>query len=312
VLAFGMVVLSRGLRSVFALGSVLAFGRHLGGVGIAERLQDLVDLVGKFLNGLRCVRIGFGRGRDADRHDVRLAMPGGSGRFGVGAGGQALHIVGAIGLDRVAHGMSLMIAIMLRVRRRIVVRGFAVIVDPCLVVGVTVFVVVVGLHALVDTRAAPGVAARARGAIAAIAIAATTAAAPCGTAVRFLFCLAVLAFLFVEQRLPVGDRNLVVVRVDFREGEEAVPVAAVFDERGLERGLYAGDFGEVDVAAKLAAIGGLKVKLFDPIAAHDHHPGFLRVGAVDKHLVGHCKTFLRRCATRPLGPWAENPAGRSV
>ncbi|CAL1691916.1 hypothetical protein MMB232_02071 [Brevundimonas subvibrioides] len=50
----------------------------------------------------------------------------------------------------------------------------------------------------------------------------------------------------------VGGRDLVVVGVDFVEGEEAVTIAAVLDEGGLQAGLYAGDLGEIDVAAKLA------------------------------------------------------------
>jgi hypothetical protein len=41
------------------------------------------------------------------------------------------------------------------------------------------------------------------------------------------------ALFFGDQRLPVGDRNLVVVRMNFAEGEKAVPVAAVVDEAGL-------------------------------------------------------------------------------
>jgi hypothetical protein len=49
--------------------------------------------------------------------------------------------------------------------------------------------------------------------------------------------------LRLDQRLPVGDRYLVVVRVDFREGKEPVSVPAVVDERRLERGFDAGDLG---------------------------------------------------------------------
>ena len=40
--------------------------------------------------------------------------------------------------------------------------------------------------------------------------------------------------LFLQQRLPVRDRDLVVVGMDFVEGEEAVAVAAVVDEGGLQ------------------------------------------------------------------------------
>ena len=39
----------------------------------------------------------------------------------------------------------------------------------------------------------------------------------------------------LDQRLPVGDRDLVIVRMDFGERQEAVAVAAVLDERRLQR-----------------------------------------------------------------------------
>ncbi len=46
-----------------------------------------------------------------------------------------------------------------------------------------------------------------------------------------------------DQRLPVGDRDLVVVGMDFRERQKAVAVAAVVDKGGLQRRLDAGDLG---------------------------------------------------------------------
>ena len=39
--------------------------------------------------------------------------------------------------------------------------------------------------------------------------------------------------------------------MDFAESEEAVAVAAIFDERGLQARFDADDFGEVDVAFEL-------------------------------------------------------------
>ena len=39
---------------------------------------------------------------------------------------------------------------------------------------------------------------------------------------------------FFKERLPIGDRNLIVVRMNFAEGKEAVAIAAIFDERGLQ------------------------------------------------------------------------------
>ena len=112
-------------------------------------------------------------------------------------------------------------------------------------------------------------------------------AAAAGTVVGLFFGLAMGAFVGLDQRQTVGDRDLVVIGVDFAEGEEAVAVAAIFDEGGLQRGLYAGDLGEVDVAAKLLALRGLEIKFLDAIAADHDDPGLFRMGGIDQHFVGH-------------------------
>ena len=104
--------------------------------------------------------------------------------------------------------------------------------------------------------------------------------------VIFLF-LAMGMGVFLEKLLPVGDGDLIIVRVNFRKSQKAVPVAAVINEGGLQRGLYAGDLGEVDIAAKLPFIGGFEIKLFDTIAACDDNPGLLGMRGIDKHFVGH-------------------------
>lgn len=67
-----------------------------------------------------------------------------------------------------------------------------------------------------------------------IAVARTAAAV--GAVLALLLGLAMGLFLGLDQRLPIRDRNLVVIGMDFAEGEEAVAVAAIFDEGGLERG----------------------------------------------------------------------------
>ena len=57
-----------------------------------------------------------------------------------------------------------------------------------------------------------------------------------------LFLGGVLGF-FAKQRFAVGLRDLIIIRVDFAEGEEAVAVSAVVDERRLERRLDPRDLG---------------------------------------------------------------------
>jgi hypothetical protein len=125
--------------------------------------------------------------------------------------------------------------------------------------------------------------------------------APVRTVFGFFLGLAMGAFVGFDQRLTIGDRNLIIVRMNFAEGEKAVPVAAIFDEGRLQGRLNARDLGEIDVAAKLFALSGLEIKLFDAIAADHDNPGLFRVGGIDKHFVGHFGTLdgggrVSRCA----------------
>ena len=60
---------------------------------------------------------------------------------------------------------------------------------------------------------------------------------------------AVGALLLFDQRLPIGDRNLIVVRMDFGKRQKAVAIAAVIDEGGLQRRLDARHFRQIDVAS---------------------------------------------------------------
>ena len=57
------------------------------------------------------------------------------------------------------------------------------------------------------------------------------------------------AFFVLDQRLPVGDGDLVVIGMNFAERQEAVAVAAIFDEGSLQRRFDSRDFGEIDVSA---------------------------------------------------------------
>ena len=99
------------------------------------------------------------------------------------------------------------------------------------------------------------------------------------------------ALVGLDQRLTIGDRDLVIVGMNFAEGEEAVAIAAIFDEGGLQRRFDARDLRQIDVAAQLFALRGLEIKFFDAVAANHNDPGLLRVGGIDKHFVGHFGTL---------------------
>ena len=71
-------------------------------------------------------------------------------------------------------------------------------------------------------------------AAAGIAVARTATVAVGGAVLALFLGFAVGAFVGLDQRLTVGDRDLVIVGMNFAEGEEAVAVAAIFDEGGLQ------------------------------------------------------------------------------
>src|SRR5262249_8984036 len=98
---------------------------------------------------------------------------------------------------------------------------------------------------------------------------------------------ALSALLLGDQCLPVGDRDLIIVGMDFAEGQETVAVAAVIDQGSLQRRLDARHLGQIDIAAKLFTVGRLEVEFLYTVAAQNNHPGLLRVGGVDEHFVGH-------------------------
>src|SRR5262249_2135401 len=61
------------------------------------------------------------------------------------------------------------------------------------------------------------------------------AAPHAGAPIGFSFRVAVGALLLVDQGLPIGNWNLVVIRVDFAERQKSMAVAAIVYERRLER-----------------------------------------------------------------------------
>ncbi len=83
-----------------------------------------------------------------------------------------------------------------------------------------------------------------------------------GCAILLLFFAPRVFGLHFDQALPVRDGDLVVVGMDFAKGEEAVAVAAIFDERGLQAWLYANHLGKVDIAFELSLGRRLDVEVF--------------------------------------------------
>ncbi|GBD42403.1 hypothetical protein HRbin39_01794 [bacterium HR39] len=112
------------------------------------------------------------------------------------------------------------------------------------------------------------------------------------------------------QLLPVGLRDLVVVGMDLAEGQEAVPIAAVVDEGGLQRRFDPDDLGEIDVTLELTAAGDLDVEVDQSAVLADGHPRLFRVGGVDEHALGHRDGTPAAGRAAPSGALAHH--GRSI
>jgi len=93
--------------------------------------------------------------------------------------------------------------------------------------------------------------------------------------------------LFRQQSLSVRLRDLVIVRVYFAEGEEAVTVPPEIDERRLKRRFYPRNLGEIDIALDLLVFGRFEIEFFNPVALEHGHPGFFRVARIDQHAGCH-------------------------
>ncbi len=106
-------------------------------------------------------------------------------------------------------------------------------------------------------------------------------------AIRLFVILALGLCLFLKQRLAIGDRNLIIIWMNFRKGKKAVSIAAVIYKRGLQRRLDAGDLGQVYVTAQRPFVCRFEVELFDAVTSKDHHPSLFRVRSVDYHFVWH-------------------------
>ena len=78
---------------------------------------------------------------------------------------------------------------------------------------------------------------------------AVTATIAARTAIVFVVGGALGAAFFVDQCLPVGNWDLVIVGVNFAECQEAMAIAAVIDKGGLQRRLNARHFRQIDIAS---------------------------------------------------------------
>ena len=111
--------------------------------------------------------------------------------------------------------------------------------------------------------------------------------------------------------------------MDLAEGEKAVTIAAVIDERRLQRWFDAGDFREIDIPFYLLLGGRLEIELFETVAVEHHHPCLLRVSGIDEHALCHSGVTPERvtaaerksagailCAGKPAAPGVIPPSNK--
>ena len=113
--------------------------------------------------------------------------------------------------------------------------------------------------------------------------------------------------LLGDQPFAVGDGDLIVVGMDFGEGQEAVAVAAIFHERRLQRRFDANDLRQVDVALEGLAARRLEIELFQSCSIDHDHPSLLGVARIDEHAPCHGLAPRRWVPYRRERPAAKPP-----
>jgi hypothetical protein len=101
-----------------------------------------------------------------------------------------------------------------------------------------------------------------------------------------------------------------VVAGDFLQGQEAVALAAVFDEGGFQGRLKARDAALVDVGLLLFLRRLFDVDVVQGLAVDGGDAQFFRLRRVDEHSL-HC-AFLARCRTRNAGAFASGYRGATA
>ena len=97
----------------------------------------------------------------------------------------------------------------------------------------------------------------------------------------------VQALLFGDQPFAVGDRDLIVVGMDLRKGQEAVAVAAILDEGCLQRRFYSNHLRQIDVAFERLSTRGLEIEFFESRSVNNDHPCLFGVARINEHAPCH-------------------------
>ncbi len=114
---------------------------------------------------------------------------------------------------------------------------------------------------------------------------------------------------FLQPGLVGVDARLEVVAGNFLERQEAVAIAAVLDERRLQRGLEPRDPALVDVRLLLFLGRLFDVDVVQVLAVDDRDAQFFRLRRIDEHAL-HCSSVLARI--RATAPWRRLWARASV
>ena len=115
----------------------------------------------------------------------------------------------------------------------------------------------------------------------------------------------------LDRRRLAGLGHLVgvVLACDLLERQEAVPLRAIVDERGLQALLHPRDLRLVDTRLALTAPGNFDVEVVQKLAIHHRDPAFFGLGRVDQHSF-HC-SFRGRTAAGPRYSAPDSTAGRA-
>src|SRR5690606_33853266 len=108
-----------------------------------------------------------------------------------------------------------------------------------------------------------------------------------GIAVIGIARLEFLRRLLLDQRFTIRDGELVIVGMNFVEGEKAVAITAIFHKGRLQRGFDPGHLCEIDIAFKLFFRNRLVIKFFKTGTFYYYDACLFLVRRVDQHTRSH-------------------------
>ena len=85
-----------------------------------------------------------------------------------------------------------------------------------------------------------------------------------------------------HEGFTIFDRNTVVIRMNFAEGQKTLPIASIFNKSSLQRRFYACHTRQIDIALQLLSVFCFVVKIINAGSTQKDNPRLFALPSVDQ------------------------------